>query len=57
MESRYNVHLHYENKDHVPETQVYGRAIRDIQIIDFVLAVIVHRSDHRTFGEILGFHI
>lgn len=57
MKNRIDVHLHYEDKDHLPETQVYGRKIRDIHVMDFVEAVATHRKDHRTFAKILGFHL
>lgn len=56
MKNRNDVHIHYADKDHVPEAQVHGLKIRDINVLDFINAVVAHRKDHRTLAEILGFN-
>jgi hypothetical protein len=55
MKTRQDVHLHYENKDHVPEAQVHGFTIRDADARKFIEAVLEHRSTQKTFGDLLGF--
>jgi hypothetical protein len=57
MKTRQDVHLHYQDKDHIPEAQVHGLTIRDADATKFVEAVLAHRSSNKTFEELLGFHL
>jgi hypothetical protein len=57
MKTPHDVHLHYGNRDHIPEAGVHGLTIRNADARDFIEAVLEHRRTHKSFEELLGFHL
>jgi hypothetical protein len=53
----YGPHMHYEGKDHIPQSKVQGFDISNADLFDFIRAVQEHRKTGDLFHKILNFTV
>jgi hypothetical protein len=52
------LHMHYQKQEpHLKQSDIGGLDLRDVQAIDFIRAVLRHRTRGDEFTKILGFKI
>ena len=50
-------HLHFNGEDHILQARVLNLSISQVDVFDFVRAVLKHRRSGKGFDRILGFEI
>jgi hypothetical protein len=57
QDDRIGPHLHFHGENHIPQERVQSLRISDVDMFDFIQAVLTHRKNGESFDKIMKFKV